>query len=91
MVWGLAGTALDPMRAWSRKRHACAAAGAVISGRAGRKSWVKKSWEEIQLATSNPSREAILARIREGLRTPIQADRNENFRRADICANRESS
>jgi L-lactate dehydrogenase complex protein LldG len=31
----------------------------------------KKNWEGIKVAANNPSREAILARIRAGLRTPM--------------------
>jgi L-lactate dehydrogenase complex protein LldG len=45
----------------------------------GRKSFGKKSRGETPVATSNPSREAILARIREGLRTPAPAIEDKTF------------
>src|SRR5258707_10224911 len=40
------------------------------SVRAGRENFGRKNQEGMPVATGNPSREAILARIREGLRTP---------------------
>jgi L-lactate dehydrogenase complex protein LldG len=45
----------------------------------GRKSFQKSNREELRMATSNPSREAILARIRDGLRTPAPPIEDKTF------------
>src|SRR5438309_4293201 len=50
-----------------------------LSGRAGKKSFQESTWEGTPMATNNPSREAILARIRDGLRTPAPAIEDKTF------------
>src|SRR5205814_4700560 len=50
----------------------------------GTKGWRKKgsgkmNWGGAQVATANPSREAILARIREGLRAPAPPLEEKTF------------
>src|SRR6185312_6935198 len=50
-----------------------------LSARAGKTSFQEATRGGLPMATSNPSREAILARIRDGLRTPAPPIEDKTF------------
>src|SRR5438270_7549871 len=78
MAWDLPEQRLTRCACGAANGRPCRCRG-NLSGRAGKESFPKMSWEGTAMATSNPSREAILARIRDGLRTPAPPIEDKTF------------
>src|SRR5579871_799256 len=78
MAWGWREQCSIPCGPGVVSAHPCRCRG-NHSGRAGRKSFQKTIREGALVAASNPSREAILARIRDGLRTPAPPIEDKTF------------